>query len=152
MARSQNDSGREVPSEEQDCADLSLTIWPYVSLHETLPVRARFSYDRTQPLKVRVEFSNDIGGAVTWVLSRDLLMAGLHRPTGDGDVWIWPPCQRQGGDNLWLLLQGDTGAALLECRIAPLRAWLAETLRSVPFRPSTPSMPKASVTRTCIGP
>ncbi|MER5914510.1 SsgA family sporulation/cell division regulator [Streptomyces sp. NPDC001982] len=132
-----------MPSEEQDCADLSLTIWPYVSLHETLPVKARFSYDRTQPLKVRVEFSNDIGGAVTWVLSRDLLMAGLHRPTGDGDVWIWPPCQRQGGDSLWLLLQGDTGAALLECRIAPLRAWLAETLRSVPFRPSTPSMAQA---------
>ncbi|MGI5135618.1 MULTISPECIES: SsgA family sporulation/cell division regulator [unclassified Streptomyces] len=104
-----------------------------MSLHETLPIQARFSYEHTQPLEVRVEFFNDIGGAVTWVLSRDLLVTGLDRPSGDGDVRIWPPCQRHGGDSLWMLLQGETGAALLEGRVEPLRAWLEETLWSVPF-------------------
>jgi hypothetical protein len=133
MARSHNEPARNVRSSEQDCADLSLRMWLHVSLHETLPVQARFSYDHSRPLEVRVEFVNDIGGAVTWVLSRDLLVTGLNRPSGDGDVRIWPPCQRHGGDSLWMFLQGRTGAALLEGRIEPLRAWLEETLRFVPF-------------------
>lgn len=134
MSRSHNEPARGVRSSEseQDCADLSLRMWRHVSLHESLPIEARFSYDHTQPLEVRVEFLNDIGGAVTWVLSRDLLMTGLHRPSGDGDVRIWPPCRRHGGDTLWILLQGRTGAALLEGLVAPLDAWLEETLRSVP--------------------
>ncbi|MEV0908014.1 SsgA family sporulation/cell division regulator [Streptomyces hokutonensis] len=104
-----------------------------MSLHETLPIQARFRYDRTRPLEVRVGFFSDNGGAVTWVLSRDLLIRGLQQPSGDGDVRIWPPCRRHGGDSLWMLLQGRTGAALLEGRVGPLRAWLEETLRSVPF-------------------
>ncbi|MER5688934.1 SsgA family sporulation/cell division regulator [Streptomyces sp. NPDC002205] len=108
-------------------------MWLHVSLYETLPIQARFSYDHTQPLEVRVEFLNDIGGAVTWVLSRNLLMTGLLTPSGDGDVRIWPPCQRHGGDSVWMFLQGQTGAALLEGRLDPLRAWLEKTLRSVPF-------------------
>ncbi|MGW3283476.1 SsgA family sporulation/cell division regulator [Streptomyces sp. NPDC001002] len=133
MGRSDNEPARDVRSPEQDCADLSLRMWRHVSPHESLPVQARFGYDRTQPLEVRVEFRTDSGGAVTWALSRDLLMAGLNRPSGDGDVRIWPPCARHGGDSLWILLQGRTGVALLEGAIEPLRAWLGETLRSVPF-------------------
>lgn len=135
MSRSPNEPAREARSHssEQDCADLVLTMWRHVSEHESLPVRARFGYDRAQPLEVCVEFVNDSGAAVTWVLSRDLLMAGLHRPSGDGDVRIWPPCPRHGGDRIWILLQGRTGVALLEGDVAPVRAWLGETLRSVPF-------------------
>ncbi|MFF3464604.1 SsgA family sporulation/cell division regulator [Streptomyces sp. NPDC001984] len=133
MARSHNEPARDVRSAEQDCADLSLRMWLHVSLHESLPIQARFSYDHTQPLEVRVTFFNNIGGAVTWALSRDLLMRGLHRPSGDGDVRIWPPCQRHGGDSLWMLLQGRTGAALLEGRADLLGAWLQKTLTYVPF-------------------
>ncbi|MFD3583654.1 SsgA family sporulation/cell division regulator [Streptomyces sp. NPDC058683] len=107
-------------------------MWRYVSLHETVPVQARFGYDHTRPLEVHVEFFNDIGGTVSWVLSRDLLVTGLQRPSGDGDVRIWPPCRHHGGDSLWMLLEGRTGAAILEGRVAPLRAWLEETLRCVP--------------------
>ncbi|MEV0486634.1 SsgA family sporulation/cell division regulator [Streptomyces sp. NPDC050508] len=135
MSRSHNEPARDARSHsgERDCAELSLTMWRHVSPHESLPIHARFGYDRTEPLEVRVAFLNDVGGAVTWVLSRELLMAGLHRPSGDGDVRIWPPCPRHGGDSLWLLLRGRTGAALLEGGVAPLRAWLGETLRAVPF-------------------
>lgn len=133
MARSHNEPARDVRSSEQGCADLSLRMWRHVSLYEALPIQARFSYDHAQPLEVRVEFFNDVGGAVTWVLSRDLLVIGLHRPSGDGDIRIWPPCQHHGGDSLWMFLEGRTGVALLEGRVEPLRAWLEETLRSVPF-------------------
>jgi len=108
-------------------------MWRRVSPDESVPFRARFGYDRAQPLQVRVEFLNDTGGAVTWVLSRDLLMAGLHRPSGDGDVRIWPSCPGHDGDSVWFLLRGRTGVALLEGRVAPLRAWLGETLTAVPF-------------------
>ncbi|MFD4508284.1 SsgA family sporulation/cell division regulator [Streptomyces sp. NPDC058457] len=103
-----------------------------MSLHEALPVQARFHYHHTRPLEVRVDFLTGNGGAVTWVLSRDLLMRGLLRPSGDGDVRVWPACPRHDGDALWVFLQGRTGAALLEVRLSPLRAWLEETLRSVP--------------------
>jgi hypothetical protein len=132
MARSDNEPARDVRSSGQDCADLSLRMWRHVSLHESLPIQARFGYDRIRPLEVRVEFLTETGGAVTWVLSRDLLTAGLKRPSGDGDVRIWPPCERHGGDSFWILLQGRTGVALLEGGIEPLRAWLGETLKSVP--------------------
>jgi sporulation and cell division protein SsgA len=133
MDRSPDEPANDVRSSERDSADLLLRMWRHVSLHESLPIQARFSYDHSRPLEVRVEFFNGIGGAVTWVLSRDLLLAGLHRPSGVGDVRVWPPCQRHGGDSLWMLLQGRTGAALVEGPIEPLRAWLEGTLRSVPF-------------------
>ncbi|MFD8816479.1 SsgA family sporulation/cell division regulator [Streptomyces sp. NPDC059627] len=112
--------------------DLALRMWRHVSLHEALPVEARFHYDPARPLEVRVDFLTGNGGAVAWVLSRDLLVRGLGQPAGDGDVHVWPACPRHDGDGLWIFLQGRTCAALLECRTGPLRAWLEETLRAVP--------------------
>ncbi|MFD3457778.1 SsgA family sporulation/cell division regulator [Streptomyces sp. NPDC058691] len=132
MARSHNEPGGNVRDEEQDCEELSLTMWRHVSLHESLPIHASFRYDRARPLEVRVAFSNDAGGTVVWVLSRDLLLEGLHRPSGRGDVRIWPPCRTHGGDSLWMLLQGPAGMALLAGPVDVLGAWLEETLRAVP--------------------
>ncbi|WP_210587678.1 SsgA family sporulation/cell division regulator [Streptomyces sp. GESEQ-35] len=133
MANPQNNPDGDIRPAEHGCPDLTLTIWLHVSLNESLPLQARFSYDESLPLEVRVEFSNATGGVVAWALSRDLLIAGLHQPSGHGDVRIWPPCRRHDGHSLWVLLQGRIGAALLEIRVAPLHAWLVRTLRSVPF-------------------
>ncbi|WP_328760430.1 SsgA family sporulation/cell division regulator [Streptomyces sp. NBC_00271] len=124
--------GMNIGPSDPDCPDLHLTLWLHVSQQETLPVEARFHYDRANPFAVSVIFSNAAGGAVTWVLSRELLMAGLLRPSGEGDVRIWPPCRRHGGTNLHVLLLGRTGAALLDVAILPVRAWLADTFALVP--------------------
>jgi hypothetical protein len=117
---------------DSDCPDLHLTVWLHVSREETLPIQARFRYDRAQPFAVSVDFWNAAGGAVTWVLSRELLTAGLQRPSGEGDVRIWPPCPRHGGTHLHILLLGRSGTALLDVAIRPIRAWLADTYALVP--------------------
>ncbi|MFG2937681.1 SsgA family sporulation/cell division regulator [Streptomyces sp. NPDC048282] len=133
MAVPQNNPCGDIRSAEHDCPDLDLTVWLHVTLYESLPLQARFSYDESLPLEVHVEFSNSAGGVVTWALSRDLLIAGMHQPSGDGDVRILPPCPRHGGNGLWVLLQGRRGGALLEIRLAPVRRWIAGTLTSVPL-------------------
>src|SRR3954447_23746751 len=65
-------------------------------------VPAALVYDSAHPLAVRVRFGdvpddadNTYGdpqddGGVEWLLSRDLLRAGLTGPVGDGDVRLWP--------------------------------------------------------------
>ncbi|MGI5135655.1 SsgA family sporulation/cell division regulator [Streptomyces sp. CA-106110] len=118
---------------EPDCPDLDLTLWLHVSLYEGLPVEARFSYDTARPFEVNVDFSTAGGGAVTWVLSRELLINGLVYPSGEGDIRIFPPCRRHGGQHLFILLRGRIGEALLEIDYHPLQAWLVQTLRVVPF-------------------
>jgi hypothetical protein len=91
-----------------------------------LPIRP------AQPFAVSVDFSNTAGGAVTWALSRELLTAGPLRPSGEGDVRIWPPCRRHGGTNLHVLLLGRTGAALLEVAIPPCTRLARRHLRDRP--------------------
>ena len=133
MARSHNEPAREARSgsSDQDCAELSLTMWRHVSLHESLPIQARLSYDHTQPLEVRVEFLNDIGGAVTWVLSRDLLIAGLHQPSGHGDVRIWPSADYADGP-VYVELCSPSGQALFEAPRGKLVEFLYRTYELVP--------------------
>ncbi|MEU9448839.1 SsgA family sporulation/cell division regulator [Streptomyces sp. NPDC048277] len=118
---------------ERDCPDLDLTLWLHVSLYEGLPVGARFSYDTARPFEVNVDFSTAAGGAVTWVLSRELLMHGLVVPSGEGDIRVFPPCRHHGGQHLFVLLRGRIGEALLEIDCQPLQAWLVRTLEIVAF-------------------
>ncbi|WP_405883227.1 SsgA family sporulation/cell division regulator [Streptomyces sp. NBC_01136] len=120
-------------SSDKDCPDLCLTLWLYVSPQETLPVQARFHYDPAMPFAVSVDFSNTAGGAVTWVLSRELLSEGLLRPSGEGDVHIWPRCPRYGGRrSLHIQLVGRSGIALLYADLTRVRSWIADTYVLVP--------------------
>jgi hypothetical protein len=124
--------GPRTDSSGQDCPDLHLTLWLHASAQEMLPVQARFHYNRAMPFAVSVDFSNTSGGAVTWVLSRELLSQGLLRPTGEGDVRVWPPCPRHGGRGLHIQLVGRSGIALLYADIRHVRSWIAETYALVP--------------------
>ncbi|MFI6437789.1 SsgA family sporulation/cell division regulator [Streptomyces sp. NPDC050759] len=49
--------------------------------------------------------------------SRELLIEGMRRPSGQGDVRIGPPCPRHGGSGLRIELVGRYG-------LARLYAWL----------------------------
>lgn len=114
-----------------------------VTLHLVGPtdwteVPALLCYDADDPFAVRIAFG-DAGdevddaaddGAITWLLSRELLQTGLDRPAGDGDVRLWPA--RGAGDGLYLHLRAPSGEALFEVSRASVAAFLRGTEALVP--------------------
>ncbi len=119
-------------------------------------VPAALVYDSTDPFAVRVRFGDDDDrahddgsayeaagaddagsdtapdedGGVEWLLSRDLLRAGLVGPVGEGDVRLWPA--RGGLDVLFLQLRAPSGEALFEVSGAAVGQFLRETDALVP--------------------
>lgn len=114
-----------------------------VTLHLVGPadwteVPALLCYDAADPFAVRIAFGDatdgdagpDPDGGITWLLSRELLRAGLDRPAGDGDVRLWPA--RGAGDGLYLHLRAPSGEALFEVSRASVAAFLRGTEALVP--------------------
>src|SRR3954452_12248224 len=104
-------------------------------------VPAALVYDSADPFAVRVRFGDggpddvagydtDDDGGVEWLLSRDLLRAGLTSPVGDGDVRLWPA--RGGLDVVFLQLRAPSGEALFELSGAAVADFLRETDLLVP--------------------
>ena len=110
-------------------------------------VPAALVYDSLDPFAVRVRFGDDSrddvdtsyddasegpddDGGVEWLLSRELLRAGLVGPVGDGDVRLWPA--RGGLDVLFLQLRAPSGEALFEMSGAAVADFLRETELLVP--------------------
>jgi Streptomyces sporulation and cell division protein, SsgA len=102
-------------------------------------VPAALVYDSADPFAVRVRFGDggaddidttsydipDDDAGVEWLLSRDLLRAGLTSPVGEGDVRLWPA--RGGLDVLFLQLRAPSGEALFELSAAVVGDFLRET-------------------------
>jgi hypothetical protein len=108
-------------------------------------VPAALVYDSTDPFAVRVRFGDDgpdedvdtaayddpdEDGGVEWLLSRDLLRAGLTAPVGEGDVRLWPA--RGGLDVVFLQLRAPSGEALFELSGAAVADFLREAELLVP--------------------
>ena len=101
-------------------------------------VSALLCYDAADPYAVRIVFGHtaeddvaaDSEGAITWLLSRELLRAGLDRPAGEGDVRLWPA--RASADVLYLHLRAPSGEALFELSRATVTAFLRQTEVLVP--------------------
>jgi len=97
-------------------------------------VSALFSYDARDPYAVRITFGSARDGGtdtVTWLIGRELLRAGLDRPTGDGDVRVGPTVARS--DVLFLWLRAPSGEALMELSRTELAAFVRGTETVVPF-------------------
>jgi Streptomyces sporulation and cell division protein, SsgA len=95
---------------------------------------ALFSYDARDPYAVRITFgSARVGGedAVTWLIGRELLRAGLDQPTGDGDVRVGPTAARS--EVLFLHLRAPSGEALMELSRTALATFVRGTETLVPF-------------------
>ena len=69
-------------------------------------------------------------GGISWLLSRELLQAGLDRPAGDGDVRLWPVHAE--ADVVYLHLRAPSGEALFELTRATVAAFLRQTEALVP--------------------
>jgi hypothetical protein len=97
-------------------------------------VLALFSYDARDPYAVRITFGSprvDFEDAVTWLIGRELLRAGLDRVTGDGDVRVGPTAARS--DVLFLQLRAPSGEALMELSRTGLAAFIRGSETFVPF-------------------
>ncbi|WP_326596878.1 SsgA family sporulation/cell division regulator [Streptomyces sp. NBC_01803] len=107
--------------------DLQLVLSPERSV--TVPALLRYRSD--DPFAVHVTFHLGSEAPVRWTFARDLLVEGLFRPSGQGDVLLWP-ARAEGRDVVWLSLRSPDGDALLRAPAAALSAWLERTMRLVP--------------------
>ncbi|MGW5638895.1 SsgA family sporulation/cell division regulator [Streptomyces sp. NPDC003832] len=117
----------EMPPTEIEC-----TLHLYVQPKRTVPVRTRFSYSARDPYSVHITFHTpEPATTVRWVLARDLLADGMTRPSGLGDVRIWPAGTPQ-PDHCWLELSPPDGRALFTMPLHQVRPWLAQTYQLIP--------------------
>lgn len=105
----------------------------------SLPVHARLHYGTSDPYAVHVAFQT--GGApgdgkdgaeVVWTFARQLLADGLEKPSGMGDVRVWPWTD-QGSSAVALALSSPSGQALFEAPRDALAAFLQRTYAEVPL-------------------
>jgi len=107
--------------------ELGLVLSP----ERSIPVPARLAYRTDDPYAVHISFHIGTEAPVNWTFARELLIEGIFRPCGEGDVRVWPT---KAGDRsvIRMALASPDGSALLEAPAAPVSAWLERTLRVVP--------------------
>ncbi|MET9879542.1 SsgA family sporulation/cell division regulator [Actinacidiphila glaucinigra] len=92
-------------------------------------LKVKCDYSAADPFAVHMNFGRVDGvHEAIWVASRELLMAGLTTPTGQGDLLIGPWDRTRS----YIALTGDAGTALLHIRTRKLSEFLATTARIVP--------------------
>ncbi|MET9010690.1 SsgA family sporulation/cell division regulator [Streptomyces olivaceoviridis] len=102
-----------------------------LSLERSVPVPARLAYRSDDPYAVHITFHIDSAHPVDWTFARDLLVEGVFRPCGDGDVRMWP-AKADGRAVVLMALSSPDGDALLQAPVPQVSAWLERTLRAVP--------------------
>ncbi|MFD3520524.1 SsgA family sporulation/cell division regulator [Streptomyces sp. NPDC058653] len=107
--------------------ELDLVLSP----ERSIPVPARLTYRTDDPYAVHITFHISSDTPVNWTFARELLVEGVFRPCGHGDVRVWPT-KVDGRTVLCVALSSPDGDALLEAPSAAVSAWLERTLRLVP--------------------
>ncbi|WP_424213599.1 SsgA family sporulation/cell division regulator [Streptomyces sp. BI20] len=102
-----------------------------MSPERAVAVPARLTYRSEDPFAVHIAFHTASDSPVDWTFARELLVEGVFRPCGHGDVRIWPT-KIDGAQVLCMALSSPDGDALLEAPALPVSAWLERTLRAVP--------------------
>ena len=102
-----------------------------LSPERSIAVPAKLGYRSDDPYAVHITFHVNSDRPVHWTFARELLVEGVFRPCGHGDVRVWPT--KVAGRGLVLMaLSSPGGDALLEAPAAAVSAWLERTLRVVP--------------------
>ncbi|MFI5616911.1 SsgA family sporulation/cell division regulator [Streptomyces sp. NPDC051567] len=102
-----------------------------LSPERSIAVPAKLLYRTDDPYAVHITFHAGSDTPVDWTFARELLVEGVFRPCGHGDVRIWPT-KIDGRAVLCMALSSPDGDALLEVPAVPVSAWLERTLRIVP--------------------
>ncbi|GAA3489228.1 MULTISPECIES: SsgA family sporulation/cell division regulator [Streptomyces] len=108
--------------------ELNLVLSP----ERTIPVPARLVYRTSDPYAAHVTFHIGSDYPVNWTFARELLVDGVFRPCGHGDVRIWPT-KVDGRSVVCLALASPDGDALLEASSPAVSAWVERTLDVVPL-------------------
>ena len=95
-----------------------------------IPVELR--YETCDPYAVRLTFHLPGDAPVTWAFGRELLIDGVGRPCGEGDVRVSPAEPDSLGEVL-IRLQVGCDQALFRSSTAPLIAFLDRTDKLVPL-------------------
>ncbi|UUU22492.1 SsgA family sporulation/cell division regulator [Streptomyces sp. DSM 40750] len=107
--------------------ELKLVLSP----ERSIPVPAKLRYRSDDPYAVHITFHVNSDRPVHWTFARELLVEGVFRPCGHGDVRVWPT-KASGRGLVLIALSSPDGDALLEAPAAAVSAWLERTLRVVP--------------------
>ncbi|MER5211388.1 SsgA family sporulation/cell division regulator [Streptomyces sp. NPDC002838] len=111
-------------------AEVMMSFLVSEELSFRIPVELR--YETCDPYAVRLTFHLPGDAPVTWAFGRELLIDGLGRPCGDGDVRVSPADPDSLGEVL-IRLQVGGDQALFRSSTAPLVAFLDRTDRLVPL-------------------
>jgi hypothetical protein len=103
------------------------TTMRLVSTPDGMPVTAALQYTSQDPFAVTMVFVADDSAPVEWVFARDLLVTGVVRPTGVGDVHVFPA-----GGSVVLDLVSPDGAARLVADADVLARFVDDMLVAVP--------------------
>jgi hypothetical protein len=93
------------------------------------PVTTRWTYETQEPYAVTVAFATDRGRWVEWVFARDLLVDGLTRPAGEGDLRIRP--DDEDPELLVLEIHAPSGSAAFSLDREDTQDFLDRTLQLV---------------------
>ncbi|MBQ0988343.1 SsgA family sporulation/cell division regulator [Streptomyces sp. F63] len=96
----------------------------------SVPVPARLVYRTDDPYAVHITFHIGSEAPVHWTFARELLVEGVFRPVGEGDVRV-RPASADGRAVIRIALRSPDGEALLQAPAAPVSAWLERILRLV---------------------
>ena len=115
----------------QTVVERELELKLVLSPERSIPVPARLSYRTEDPYAVHITFHIGSDHPVNWTFARELLVEGVFRPCGHGDVRVWPT-KVAGRGVVLMALSSPDGDALLEAPASQITAWLERTLRAVP--------------------
>jgi hypothetical protein len=115
----------------RNTVEQELEVQLVLSPDSSVPVPALLGYHEDDPYAVHFTFHLGSDSPVHWVFSRELLIEGVFRACGSGDVRVWPT--RTGRRSLvCLALSSPAGDALLEAPAESVADWLEQALRLVP--------------------
>lgn len=110
-------------------AEVMMSFLVSEELSFRIPVELR--YDPCDPYAVRLTFHLPGDAPVTWAFGRELLIDGMGRPCGEGDVRVSPAADTLG--DVLIRLQVGSDQALFRSSTAPLVAFLDRTDKLVPL-------------------
>ncbi|MDQ1069345.1 SsgA family sporulation/cell division regulator [Streptomyces canus] len=115
-------------------AEVMMSFLVSEELSFRIPVELR--YEACDPYAVRLTFHLPGDDPVTWAFGRELLIDGVGRPCGEGDVRVSPAGSDLLGDVL-IRLQVGGDHALFRSSTAPVIAFLDRTDKLVPLGQET---------------
>jgi hypothetical protein len=105
----------------------------FTVLHgQATPIVTRWSYRAADPFAVILAVRIQQGHWIEWLVARDLVMASLDGPTGEGDIRM-APRTASGYDVVEIEIRSTDGRAVLEVDHDLLHQFVHASLRVVPL-------------------